>query len=133
MLNYIIVCLSLIFVVVYSINKISKAYIQCKYTFTQTIELFDYFLSKAYETLYENDLIIHITNNAKLTPEERETYERNYVKRCMLYMGKNNLKLFQKFFGDEETMIVNMIRYMRKRINEDGLSKILDEQSKNLI
>ena len=74
------------------------------------------------------DLITHITNNVSLNPDERETYERNFIKRTILYMGKRNLKLFVYFFGDKKTVMINMIRYMRKRINEDGLSKIIQNQ-----
>ena len=32
------------------------------------------------------------------------------------------------FFGDKETVTINMIRYMRKRINDDGLTKIIQNQ-----
>ena len=92
------------------------------------MELFDYFMSKSYDTIYEMDLITHITNNASLTPDERETYERNFIKRTILYMGPRNLKVFVDFFGDRETVMVNMIRYMRKRINDDGLTKIIQNQ-----
>ena len=90
--------------------------------------MFDYFLSKSYDTIYEMDLITHITNNTTLNPDERETYERNFIKRSLLYMGKRNLKLFIEFFGDQETITINMLRYIRKRINEDGLSKIIQNQ-----
>jgi len=126
--NCIIICLTFTIVSVYTITKIVKAYDNHKYSFKDILELFDYFLSKSFDTLYEMDLISHITNNAKLTPEERETYERNFIKRSMLYMGKRNLNMFINFFGDRETVIVNMLRYMRKRINDDGLSKIIQDQ-----
>ena len=121
-------CLTFSIVSIYGINKWIASYDDHKYSYKDILELFDYFLSKSFDTLYEMDLISHITNNASLTSEERETYERNFIKRSMLYMGKKNLKLFIRFFGDRETVIVNMLRYMRKRINDDGLTKIIQNQ-----
>lgn len=123
-----IVCLTLLLISIYVSRVCSQAYIQSKYSYKDILELFDYFLSKSYDTIYEMDLITHITNNTTLNPDERETYERNFIKRSLLYMGKRNLKLFIEFFGDQETITINMLRYIRKRINEDGLSKIIQNQ-----
>ena len=47
-------------------------------------------------------------------------------------MGKNNYSIILNFYGNEQTIIVNMIRYMRKRINEDGLSKIIQDEQKQI-
>jgi hypothetical protein len=125
-------CLTFSVVSIYGITKFIKSYDEHKYSYKDILELFDYFLSKSFDTLYEMDLISHITNNASLTSEERETYERNFIKRTMLYMGKRNLNMIIKFFGDKETVVVNMLRYMRKRINDDGLSKIIQNQQSEL-
>lgn len=127
-INCIIVCLTFSIISLYGITKFVKSYNDHKYSYKDILELFDYFLSKSFDTLYEMDLISHITNNTSLTSEERETYERNFIKRSMLYMGKKNLKMFIDFFGDKETVVVNMLRYMRKRINDDGLTKIIQNQ-----
>lgn len=124
-----IICCTIILCVFYICNKVSGIFNQAKYNYKDILELFDYFLSKSYDTIYEMDLITHITNNVTLNPDERETYERNFIKRTMIYMGKRNLKLFINFFGDKETVIINMIRYMRKRINDDGLTKIIQQQN----
>ena len=127
-ISYCIVSATIILTAIYVCHKISNVYSQSKYTYKEILELFDYFLSKSYDTIYEMDLITHITNNVTLNPDERETYERNFIKRSMLYMGKRNLKLFISFFGDRETVVINMLRYMRKRINDDGLTKIIQNQ-----
>ena len=125
------ICCTILLAVIYISHKISQTYIQSKYNYKDILELFDYFMSKSYDTIYEMDLITHITNNATLNPDERETYERNFIKRTLLYMGKRNYKMFIKFFGDSETVTINMLRYIRKRINEDGLTKIIQNQQSN--
>ena len=47
----------------------------------------------------------------------------------MMYMGINNIKLFTNFFGSEETIIVNIIQFIRSKINQDGLAKIIQEKT----
>jgi len=114
--------------VFYIFHKLEKISIIKKYKDVDVITLFEYFLNKAYDTIYENDLITYITNNTQPLSSERETLERNYIKSCLLYMGKRNVKLFTEFFGDNETLVINIIRYMRKKFNEDGLVKIINEK-----
>ena len=114
--------------IVYIFHKIEKISILKKYKDTDIITLFEYFLNKSYETLYEEDLITYITNGVQPISQERETLERNYIKSSLMYMGKKNVNLFRDFFGDNETLIINIIRFMRKKLNEDGLSKIIQEQ-----
>ncbi len=126
--SFSILSITILLVSIYVCRTISQIIVQSKYSYKDILELFDYFLSKSYDTIYEMDLITHITNNTTLNPDERETYERNFIKRSLLYMGKRNLKLFIKFFGDQETITINMLRYIRKRINDDGLTKIIQNQ-----
>lgn len=40
-------------------------------------------------------------------------------------MGNRNYKIFKRYFGSEQTMITNMLAYLRKRINIDGLFKAI--------
>lgn len=120
----------IVFSIVYSFYKYKEIVIIKKYTSENIMQLLELFMNKSYETVYDTDLIHFILDSNKPNAQQQETLERNYIKTCFLYMGKNNKKLFVDFFGDEETLIVNLIRYMRKKYNDDGLTKIIDEQSK---
>lgn len=120
-------------VLIYAIKKISTTIILCRYKYEDIFKLFQTFLSMTYDSIYESDLIAYIANGDNVIPKkERETLERNFVKQCILYMGKNNYSIILNFYGNEQTIIVNMIRYMRKRINEDGLSKIIQDEQKQI-
>ncbi len=99
-----------------------------KYNKDESLSIYDYFVSKTYDSVYQTDLINHVINGVSPRKEESEAYERNFIKKCMLLMGKRNFKILKDFFGDEETMISNMLLYMRDRINKDGLSKIIQDQ-----
>jgi hypothetical protein len=120
----------ILFCVVYSFYKYKQIVIIQKYTSENILKLLEMFMDKSYETIYDTDLIHYILNSNKPNREEQETLERNYIKTCFLYMGKHNKRIFLDFFGDEETLIINIIRHMRKKYNEDGLTKIIDEQTK---
>lgn len=111
----------------YFIYKVCDTIKAFKYKYTDLIGLFDYFLSKTYDIVYESDLITYLgSGDSKIPPKERETIERNFIKQCILYMGRKNYKLLIDFYGSEESLITNMLRYIRKRINDDGLSKIIN-------
>ena len=114
--------------IIYVFHKIEKISIIKKYKDTDIITLFEYFLNKSYDALYENDLITYIANGMQPMSQERETLERDYIKSSLMYMGKKNVSLFRDFFGDNDTLVINIIRFMRKKLNEDGLTKIIQEQ-----
>ena len=60
--------------------------------------------------------------------EEIETIERNFIKLTIELMGKANKDMVMNFFGDESTMINNMLIFFRQRLESDTLSKIVRDQ-----
>lgn len=127
MINIIYAVLGFI-VVIYGINKICETIQKFTFDRKEIMTLFEYFESVAYDCIYESDLIGYVSNGITNIPvKDRENLERNFIKQCIMYMGDVNRQLFLKFYGSEQTMITNMIRYMRKRFNEDGLTKIIKD------
>lgn len=130
MFSYIICIGIIIFLCIYySFYKYQQIINTNKYTANDIMSILGMFMDKSYETIYNSDLIHYIVNNDKPNVQQQETIERNYIKTCFMFMGKNNKKMFIKFFGDEETLIINIICYMRKKYNDDGLTKIIDQQT----
>ncbi len=111
-------------------HSITDTIVKSRYTYKQILDLFEYFLQKSYDTIYESDLITYMSSGIQnIPPDQRETIERNFVKQTMMYMGINNIKMFIDFFGSEETIVVNIIQYIRSKINQDGLAKIIQEKT----
>lgn len=132
MMNYLYVAVAL-FAIIYTVGRITDVIKSFKYKYKDMLSLFEYFLGLTYESIYESDLIVYMSEGVKAIPkEQQETLERNFIKQCVMFMGPNNHRLFMEFYGNEQTMIVNMLRYMRRRINEDGLSKIIKQEQSNI-
>lgn len=127
MINIIFICtLCILTVSWYIFYKIDDIITFKRYSIEQFENQFEYFLSKCYDIVYQNDLILYIESEGQSIPnKERETIERNYIKQVILYIGKRNYKIFKRYFGSEQTMITNMLSYLRKRINNDGLFKAI--------
>jgi hypothetical protein len=132
MFLHILWCITIFLCVFYSFFKYKQIVIIKKYTAIDIMNILTVFMDKSYDTIYNTDLIHYIVNNDKPNSQQQETIERNYIKTCFMYMGKANKQLFVDFFGDEETLIINIICYMRKKYNDDGLSKIIDQQTKQI-
>lgn len=130
MINVLIVCLTFLISVFYVTNK-CVSYLRNR-NFKDTLGLFEYFLEQSYKTTYENDLVLYMSSSEPIPPNQRETIERNYVKQTLMYMGKN-VKRFTDFYGSEQTMIVHVLQYLRRKINEDGLSKLVEKQTETAI
>jgi hypothetical protein len=97
------------------------------------IELFDYFLDKAYTLIY-NDQIIAYTASGQTTipPDEMETIERNFIKLAFELMGEANKKMFILFFGGQTSTIDNMLIFVRKELSQDAIAKLIQEQESNV-
>ena len=127
MINTISICLTIIISIFYIVRKCEKMF-KLKH-YMDIINLWNYFLSESYKITYDNDLILYMTDNVRIPNDQRETIERNFVKQTIMYMGSNT-KRFIDFYGSEQTMIIHIIQYIRKRINDDGLTKIVEKQTK---
>lgn len=65
----------------YIFHKIEDIFTFQRYTMEELEKQFEYFLSKCYDIVYQNDLILYIeSENPSIPEQERETIERNYIK-----------------------------------------------------
>ena len=91
--------------------------------------MFDYFLDKSYNVIYSDQLIAYTSSGVTNLPkEEMETVERNFVKITLDIMGTENEKTFVRYFGDEKTMISNMLIYFRQKLQADAIAKMLNNK-----
>lgn len=118
--------------VLFIIEYLIKQYNRNKYKYNEIIALLNFFLEESYSIIYENDLISYVSNGVKDIPkEEKETIERNFVKQTLAIMGPKNENLFLDFFGnDRKSFIFYIIRFIRKKFNNDYLLKVIRQEEK---
>ena len=96
------------------------------YRYKDVICLFELFLEKSYDLIYQNSLITYVSEGVKNIPsDEKETIERNFVKQTILLLGQTNEDIICKFFGSRECAINYMVCFIRKRFADDGIAKII--------
>lgn len=96
------------------------------FRYKDVICLFELFLEKSYDLIYQNSLITYVSEGVKNIPsDEKETIERNFVKQTMLLLGPANEDIIYKFFGSRECAINYMVCFIRKRFADDGIAKII--------
>ena len=123
-----IIILSFLSILIYlCINQINKCLMMNKYK--NILDLFDYFLSKSYDVIYTDQLSAYIlSGHIQIPDDELETIERNFINLSFQIMGKNNEKLFILFFGSRVSMIKNMILFIREKINNSEIAKMIQKQ-----
>lgn len=111
-------------------RKVHRCFLLNKYK--TVLELFNYFLEKSFEVIYNDQIIGYTSEGQKIIPDdELETIERNFIKLTFEIMGIENEKTFIMFFGDKKTVIDNIVLYARKQLSTDALAKIFQEQQIN--
>lgn len=132
MIDFIACCFFVYVAILFLIEYIIKQYNRNKYKYNDIIALLNFFLEESYSITYENDLITYVSNGVKDIPQdEKETIERNFVKQTLTMMGPKNKQLFLDFFGnDNNAFIFYIIRYIRKKFNNDYLSKLIRQEEK---
>lgn len=132
MIDFLVKCFFIYCAVIFIIEYIINQYNRNKYKYNDIIALLNFFLEESYSIIYENDLISYVSNGVKDIPkEEKETIERNFVKQTIAIMGPKNEKLFLDFFGnDRKSFIFYIIRFIRKKFNNDYLLKVIRQEEK---
>jgi len=98
------------------------------------IDMFDYFLEKTYNVIYNDQIIGYTSNGHKTIPhDEMETIERNFIKLAFELMGRENEKIMSSFFGSKTVIIHNMVLYVRRELNKDELSKMIQQHERGIL
>lgn len=120
------ICLSAWFIIWVFFYNLMKFSASNKYKYDDLIALATFFLEESYHIIYENDLFAYTSNGVKDIPkQEKETIERNFIKQTLHLMGPKNQQLLIDFFGSQDAFIVYMVRYIRKKFNNDTLMKLV--------
>jgi len=122
---YFILSVITIFIIYYiSLKEYRSQHYMNKYKII--LGLFSNFLDSAYQIIYSEHLMIYTTNGTtQIQKDQLETYERNFIKLTLELMGKQNKQRLIDFFGDESTLIVNILMYFRQKLDQDELSKMI--------
>ena len=127
MINLLLILLFITFLFFISYHAVQRYILMNKYK--TILELYTYFLEQSYDIIYSDQLIAYTSSGVtKLPKEELETIERNFVKVTLDIMGYRNEQLLMQFFGDEKTLINNILIYFRRKLQSDQIAKLINNK-----
>lgn len=125
----IIYCTVILILFFLSNRKVYRYLLLNKYK--NILELLDYFLEKSYKVIYNDQLLAFVmTGSSNIPKNELETIERNFIKLSIELMGDPNFKDFMNFYGDEKTLINNMVVFFRHKLETDAIAKLINTNMK---
>ena len=80
--------------------------------------------------MYKQQIVNFSSDGFSLDYEMYETLQRSFVKLTLDLLGEQNKKLLVRFFGNYQTLINNMILYMKEQLEDDQLLKYVEQAEK---
>jgi len=126
MLGIFILCIFIFLLLVYQLikqfinNSINQSLLK---SFTNDISVLEYFLSKAYNIIYKDKLIIYSIEGMKSDDITYESCTSDFVKLTIKLMGPVIFDYFVKLFGNEDTLYFYCMEYFDSSYENDEIRK----------
>lgn len=98
--------------------------------FADYIAVLEYHMNKAYDLIHKDRILVYSLEGMRMKDEEFNTVSQDFVKLVLKFIGPSLQNDFEKFYGDQDTFIFNMVEYFNTRYEEDSIRKqTMDEIS----
>ena len=85
------------------------------------IALLHHFCEIAYDMIYKDKMLGFSANGHKMSGDELETTQRDFIKLSIELMGPSNLNHLTKFYGELDNLNDNMILWFRSKSDNDEI------------
>lgn len=113
-------------------NLISK--IREKKTRTFCIEkyesylvIFEHFCKKAYDIIYKDRMLIYSIEAMAVDKIQYDAISKQFCSLALRLLGPNLVKEFSDFFGDDTTLIFNMMEFFNNQYENDKIKETATE------
>lgn len=117
---YISIIMFLIILIIYKIHRTFVRYIYLNKYKTYN-DLLVHFLETSFDIIYKDQVAAYSFEGLKPSEFELETIQRNFVKLSLEIMGPNVNKILTGFYGNQKTLITNIVMYINQRLDRDEL------------
>lgn len=91
--------------------------------FERYIILFEFYLNKAYEIIHKDRILIYSLEATKLNDDEFRQVAKDFGKLFIQLVGPTLQQKLTKFYGNEETLMFNIIEFFNTRFEDDEIRK----------
>jgi len=98
--------------------------------FTDYLTVLEYHMNKAYDLIHKDRILVYSLEGMRVKDDEFVKISQDFVKLVLKFIGLSLKEDFVNFYGNEDTLIFNMVEYFNTRYEEDSIRKqTIDEIS----
>ena len=87
-------------------------------------------MNKAYDLIHKDRILVYSLEGMRVKDDEFVKISQDFVKLVLKFIGLSLKEDFVNFYGNEDTLIFNMVEYFNTRYEEDSIRKqTIDEIS----
>ena len=125
--NYFFIFINIIFVY-FILNIIQIIYkkiiiIKAIKSFSDYMIVLDYHTKRSYDIIYKDKILTYALEGMHVKNNDFNSISQEFVKLVIKLLGPNLYKEFIFFYGNEETLIFNLIEYFNVRYEDDEIRK----------
>lgn len=119
-----------LFLIIYLSIDIKKTFIKIKNkesisnkikNFESHISILEYYMLKSYNIIYKDRILIYSIEATKIDDKDFGVISKDFAYLALKLMGDNLKKEFVELYGNEETLIFNMIEYFNNKFENDEI------------
>ncbi len=99
-------------------------------SFDLYISVLEYHMKKAYEIVYKDKIFIYSLEGLKINDQEFNAASKEFVILVFKMVGPKLKEEFKELYGDEETLIFNLIEYFNSSFEND---QIREQAKENIL
>jgi len=126
---YLIVIILTLFVSFYFINKLRIFKIVNSFESYRII--LEYHMQKAYDIIYKDKILIYSIEAIRISDIDFEIVTKEFIKLVFKLIGPNLRKEFETLYGNEETLMFNLVEYFNTKFESDEIRKKSEETLTN--
>lgn len=91
--------------------------------FDKYLLVLEYYKKKAYDMIYKDRVLIYSLEGVHIDDKDFHNISRDFAILVLKLIGPNLKKEFITFYGDEDTLLFNLMEYFNSTIEDDEIRK----------
>lgn len=125
----VLIFFSIVLILIFLNNREQKSFEIKILNFTLFNGILEYHMIKAYDIIYKDKILIFSLEATKMNDLEFNVVSKEFVLLVFKFLGPVLKEEYIEFYGNEETLIFNIIDYFNRRIEND---EIREQAKQNL-
>lgn len=127
---FISICIIISLIIIFVKTNNKKRISDKVKSFDLYISVLEYHMKKAYEIVYKDKIFIYSLEGLKINDQEFNAASKEFVILVFKMIGQKLKEEFEELYGNEETLIFNLIEYFNSSFEND---QIREQAKENIL